>query len=441
MTSSSKSNIPAKEVDDRPGPILWFGLSVMVMFFGVLGGWAATAPFDSAVVATAVLKVESNRKSIQHREGGIVAEIRVREGQSITKGQLLIRLDKTQPQAAVDVIVRQTNALRAQQARLWAERDGAVRITFPKELVDRADDPEIVDLMKGQVHQFESRRTALEGQVSILRQRIAQAKEQISGTQAIINAQERQMRSILDELQDVQGLYTAGNTTIIRLRQLERAVAELQGRSGENQATIARLNQSIGESEMQIIQLSNDRRAEIANELRDVDTKLLDLGPRLEAALDTLQRTDIVTPYDGIVVGLNTFTIGGVIAPGERLMDIVPSNDVLVLDAQVKVEDIDNLRAGMNAIVHLTAFKERIAPIVHGVVSRVSADRMTDQKTGMPYYVAEVKIRIDELSETRRNSLYPGMPASVVIPFGNRTALDYLIRPLTDSINASFREK
>lgn len=439
--SSARANNTNPIVDDRPNTVLWFGGVVMFLFFGALGGWAATAPFDSAVVASAVLKVESNRKSIQHREGGIVAEILVKDGQTVKKGQPLIRLDKTQAQANVEILLRQINALRAQEARLLAERDEASAVIFPKELMKHAADREISGLMQAQVHQFESRRTALGGQVSILRQRIKQAQEQIAGTQSLIGALERQMRSIIDELQDVQALYTAGNTTIIRLRQLERAVAELQGRSGEHQATIARLKQAIGEAEMQIIQLSKDRQAEVANELRDVQTRLLDLDPRQEAALDTLQRTEITTPSDGIVVGLNAFTIGGVVAPGERLMDIVPSDDSLVLDAQIKVEDIDNLRPGLAATVHLTAFRERITPIVHGMVSRVSADRMVDQRTGVPYFLAEVKIKLEELPEKKRNSLYPGMPASVSIPIEGRTALDYLIRPLSDSITHSFRER
>jgi HlyD family type I secretion membrane fusion protein len=228
---------------------------------------------------------------------------------------------------------------------------------------------------------------------------------------------------------------------LIRLRQLERTQAALEGQGGEYVATLGRLKEQIGESERQIIQIANDRQAAIAKDLREVQARIADIIPRLQATRNTLDRTDITAPDPGFIVGLSTFTIGGVVRPGEPLLQIVPDRDLLVLEAQVRVEDIDRLRHGLEAVVHLTAFRERVTPIVQGMISRVSADRLMDQRTGAPYYLIEVTIKSDELSPERRKALYPGMPAQVIVPFGERSALDYLLRPLSDSMVQAFREK
>ncbi len=386
------------------------------------------------------MKVESNKKTIQHLEGGIVREINVKDGARVERGEVLLRLDDTLSRSAHEVLLSQFDGLRAQEARLLAERDSS-EIEFPADLLQRQDKHGVRKILDGERAQFRVRRASLDGQISILQQRIAQTREQITGTEAQLASQKRQLVLINDELKDTRQLYKGGNTTLIRVRQLERAEAALEGQGGEYIATLGKLKEQIGEAERQIIQIANDQQAAIAKDLREVQTRIADVIPRLQATKSTLDRTEITASDAGFVVGLSTFTIGGVVRPGDPLLQIVPDRDLLVLEAQVRVEDIDQLRPGLEAVVHLTAFRDRVTPIVQGVVTRVSADRLTDQRTGNPYYLIEVTIKLDELSSERRKSLYPGMPAQVVVPFGERSALDYLIRPLGDSMIQVFREK
>jgi epimerase transport system membrane fusion protein len=440
-----KSDINARRtrysVSDKPGPTLLLGISIVAVFFGGFGAWAALAPFNSAVVAPAFVRVETNRKTIQHLEGGIVSEILIKDGEHVSPGQVLIRLSPAQPQATHDVLLSQYRAMRAQEARLFAERNGERAISFPAELLALKEDPEVAKILKSETRQFETNRVSIEGQTSIFRQRIAQLHEQMSGTVSQLNAQKAQLKLINDELRDTRYLYSNGNTSLIRLRQLERTAAALEGQSGDLRATIGKLNEQIGETERQIIQLTNDQQANTSKDLREVQNHIFDILPRLAAADDVLKRTNIVSMSSGYVVGLTTFTIGGIIKPGETLLQIIPDRDTLVLEAQVKPEDIEAIRPGLDALVHLTAFKQRLTPQVHGTVTNVAADRLTDQRTGAPYYTIEITIKQEELDAEQRENLYPGMPASISIPFGNRTALDYLIRPLTDSLQSVGTEK
>jgi HlyD family type I secretion membrane fusion protein len=440
MSAAPGHEVPANKVSDSPWTQVWIGILIVGVFFGGFGAWAALAPFASAVVAPAYVRVESNRKTVQHLEGGIVREINVKEGERVERGQVLLRLDDTQAKAAHEVLLSQFDGLRAQEARLFAERDNS-EIEFPADLLQRQDQHEVKKILDGEKSQFRVRRSSLEGQVSIFQQRIAQIKEQIAGTEAQLVSQRRQLVLISDELKDTRQLYKGGNTTLIRVRQLERTQAALEGQGGEYVATLGRLKEQIGESERQIIQIANDQQAAIAKDLREAQSRIADIIPRLQATKSTLDRTDITASDPGFVVGLSTFTIGGVVRAGDPLMQIVPDRDLLVLEAQVRVEDIDRLRPGLETVVHLTAFRERVTPIVQGTVSKVSADRLMDQRTGAPYYVIEVTIKLDELPPERRKALYPGMPAQVIVPFGERSALDYLVRPLSDSMIQAFREK
>ena len=440
MSGIIESEPRHSEVSDSPRKQIWIGVVIVGIFFGGFGAWAALAPFASAVVAPAFVRVESNKKTIQHLEGGIVREINVKDGARVERGEVLLRLDDTLSRSAHEVLLSQFDGLRAQEARLLAERDSS-EIEFPADLLQRQDKHEVRKILDGERGQFRVRRASLDGQISILQQRVAQTREQITGTEAQLASQKRQLVLISDELKDTRQLYKGGNTTLIRVRQLERAEAALEGQGGEYIATLGKLKEQIGEAERQIIQIANDQQAAIAKDLREVQTRIADVIPRLQATKSTLDRTEITASDAGFVVGLSTFTIGGVVRPGDPLLQIVPDRDLLVLEAQVRVEDIDQLRPGLEAVVHLTAFRDRVTPIVQGVVTRVSADRLTDQRTGNPYYLIEVTIKLDELSSERRKSLYPGMPAQVVVPFGERSALDYLIRPLGNSMIQVFREK
>jgi membrane fusion protein, epimerase transport system len=426
--------------DTARGPIVT-GLVVLVAFFAGLGGWAAYAPLNGAVVAQAVVKVEGNRKSIQHLDGGIVKQLLVEEGQHVKAGQTVVVLDDTQARAMVLMLSQQYDVYRAEQARLVAERDGAAEVIFPSELEARRTNPDVRMLLDGQAKQFEIRRKALSGQTSVLQQRIQELQEQIKGSKAQRTAQMEQIVLINSELKDQLELLAKSLTVRSRVLELQRAAAALNGRSGEITGDISKSQQAIGEIELQIIQLQNDFMTDMAKDLRDVQAKILDVIPRLEAAQDVLNRTEIRSPYAGYVVGLNVFSTGGVIGRGEKIMDIVPTGNDLTVEAKVDVNDIHNLHPGMRAELHFTAYKQRVVPVIHGELIEVAADRLTDERTGVPYYTALVKVDEGELAQSKQVKLYPGMAVTVMVPTEERTALDYLLGPVMASFDQAFRQQ
>jgi len=441
MHAPARDNIYSAPLDDSARSAIIAGTAIMAAFFVGLGGWAAFAPLNSAAVAPAVVKVEGNRKSVQHLEGGIVKELRVREGDKVAAEQTLILLDDTQARAAVDVFSKQYDELTAQEARLIAERDGAVAVKFPPALIARRTEPDVAAIIAGQTNLFNSRHTTLVGTVAVLRKKISQTQEQIVGLEGQSAAYKRQLQSTHNENDGLRELFKKGYVPRQRMLELERSEAALEGQSAEVSANILRARQSIEEVNVQIVQAQSDRLAQVANDLRDVQVKLLEIGPKLSSAKETLRRTEIRSPYAGVVVGLTAFSVGGVISPGEKVMDVVPEKGGLIVEATVTPDDVKDIHAGMRAEVHLTAYKQRTVPIIHGTVIQVSADRLTDTKSGAGYYLAQVKVDEQELAELKNVRLAPGMPAQVMIPTGERSALDYLLRPLTDSLNKSFREK
>ena len=426
--------------DGARGSIL-AGAAIMAVFFVGLGGWAAVAPLSSAVIASAVVKVEGNRKTVQHLEGGIVREIRVKEGDRVEAGQVLFVMDATQAKGSVELFSKQYAELRAQEARMVSEQGNAAAIAFPEELTARKAEPEIARIIAAQGTLFKARRATLQGQVGVMRQKIVQTREQIVGAEAQLVAQRQQLESIRGELTGLRDLFKQGYVPRQRMLELERAAAAFEGQVAESAANIVKLKQSIEELNLQIAQLQTDRLAQVANELRDVQVRLLEVEPRLQVARETLKRITIVAPSSGTVVGLTVFTVGGVIAAGERVMEIVPDSGDLVVEATVNVEDQKDLHPGMQAEVHLTAYKQRSSPVVSGKVIYVSADRLTDQRTGLGYYLAQVKVDEQEVRRMKDIRMAPGMPALVIVPTAERTALDYLLQPITDSFNRAFREK
>jgi HlyD family type I secretion membrane fusion protein len=420
---------------------IFAGLGVIALFFGGIGGWAAYAPLNGAIVAPAVIKVEGNRKTIQHLDGGIVKELLVKEGEWVWSGQRVIVLEDAQARAAVDVLSQQFYVLHAQEARLLAERDGEAAIAFPDELMSQRDDPAVRKILDTETKQFDIRRTGLEGQVSVMKQRIAQLQEQIGGAQAQYTAVKESIAIIAAELKDQNFLLDKGLTQRQRVLELERTASGLRGQQGDYIGGIAKVQQAIGEMEMQIIQARNDRMTEVAKDLREAQAKLTDVSPRLQAARDVLDRTNIRSPYAGYVVDLSVFSVGGVIQRGDKVMDIVPSTNGLITEAMVNVDDIHDVHPGMRAELHFTAYKQRVIPVIHGDVIDVSADRLTDKRTGTPYYTALVKVDEREVVATNDVQLYPGMAVTVMIPTKERTALDYLIGPVVASFDQSFRQK
>ncbi|UQR61115.1 HlyD family type I secretion periplasmic adaptor subunit [Bradyrhizobium sp. C-145] len=417
------------------------GWLIIAIFFGGIGTWALTAPLNGAVVANAVIKVDGNRKSVQHLDGGIVKELHVREGERVLAGDLLIVLDETQARAEYEVLTQQYAVLRATEVRLLTELDHGSDLGMPSDLKARSADPYFKSVWSGQLSQFESRRASLEGQRSVIREKINQLRSQIVGAEAQVKAFTDQINSVRNEAKDIAPLVERGLIARPRILQLERTAYGLEGQIADTNANIARARQAIAEQEQQISQLDNDRMTEVTKDLRDTQAKLLEVIPKALSAKAILSRMEIRAPYTGRVVGLNVFSMGGVIQRGDKILDIVPDEDSLTIEAQVAVEDISDVHPNARAEVHLTAYKQRIVPIIHGDVIQVSADRLTDPKTYAPYYTAFVRIDQGELAGMPNIRLYPGMPATVMIPTVQRTAFEYIVGPLVMSFNQSFRQK
>lgn len=417
------------------------GWVIVMAFFGLFGGWALMAPLNGAVVADAFVKVEGNRKSIQHLDGGIVRELRVREGETVKAGDVLLTLDDSQARAEFEVYAKQFIVLRATEARLRSEFIDARAPEMPTDLLERKQDPDVRGAWRAQLQQFEARRRALEGQRQLVGDRIAQLDAQVTGGEAQMKALTAQLASIRAERETLEPLVKKGLVTKPRVLQLDRSASGIEAQIADIQGQIARARQGIAEQRQQGMQLGTEQRAEIATELRDTQAKLLEVVPRLTNAQAVLGRTIVRSPYAGTVVGLSVFSVGGVIGRGERIMDVVPESETLVVEARVKVEEISDVHPDMEADVHLIPFKQRTVPVVKGKVTQISADRLTDQKSGMPYYVAQVAVDESELKALPHVRLYPGMPVTVIVPTLHRTAFTYLVGPLMMSFNEAFRQK
>ncbi|MBR1179838.1 HlyD family type I secretion periplasmic adaptor subunit [Bradyrhizobium sp. KB893862 SZCCT0404] len=439
--AGSQSGRSAGAPSDSIKRIAFAGWAIVAVFFGGIGAWALTAPLNGAVVANAVVKVEGNRKSVQHLDGGIVKELRVREGDRVRFGDLLIVLDETQARAEYEVLTQQWVVLRATEVRLLTELDHGSELVMPSDLKARSEDPYLKSVWNGQVSQFESRRAALEGQRSVIREKINQLGSQIVGSQAQVKSFTDQINSVHSEAKDIAPLVERGLIARPRILQLERTAYGLEGQIADSNANIAKARQAIAEQEQQVAQLDNDRMTDVTKDLRDTQAKILEVIPKAMNAKAVLGRMEIRAPYSGQVVGLNVFSVGGVIQRGDKILDIVPEQDGLTIEAQVAVEDISDVHPNTRAEVHLTAYKQRIVPIIHGDVIQISADRLVDPKTNNPYYTAFVRIDQDELAAMPNIKLYPGMPATVMIPTVQRTAFEYLVGPLIMSFNHSFRQK
>ena len=438
--SAVPADVPVRPSDSAAGAVR-AGWIVILLFFGGFGIWSVTAPLNAAVMGEAVVKVDGNRKSVQHLDGGTVREILVEEGDHVEANDIVLVLDDTQIKAQVDVLQQQQVLLSATEARLRAELAGANEIEFPRELLERADDPVVAAATSDQTQEFESRRDAILGRERVLRQRISQYEEQMEGLRGQEQPIAMQLASIAQERASLDELLAKGLTTRTRKLELERRENELSGRKAELDASISQSEQAISELREQIGQLRRDQSEEVSGQLREIRAKLLDVVPQLRAAQVALERTSVRTPYSGTVVDLAVFSVGAVVGRGERLLDVVPDDTSLVVEAKIRVEDIADIAPGMSAEIHFTSYKQRVTPLIHGTVHEVSADRLTDERTQVPYYVALVDVNAAELAASPEIQLYPGMPATVMITTKERTAFDYLVGPLTASLDRSFREK
>lgn len=424
---------------DEIGGTVRAGLLIVALFFGAFGGWAAMSPLDGAIVGEGVVTVEGNRKSIEHLEGGIVREIKVHEGDHVAAGDVLVVLDDERLRAQVDILSQQLVVARATEARLIAELDERSSVTFPPELAQAPEDF-VKRAVASQTAEFDARHTALLGQQEVLQHRIADLRQQIIGKTGRQQSTEAQLASVVAEEESLRALLGQGLTTRARLLDLERTAESLKADISDNLSAIASAEQNIAENQQQITQLVNDRRAQIAGDLNDVQAKLLDLAPNLANARASLERTVVRSPYAGNVVGLKVFSTGAVIAPGGTILDIVPDQTDLVLEARIRVEDISDLKLGAPAEIHFTTYKRMYVPTMRGKVTTISADRLTDERSGAAYYVAQVVVDPADLAKSRDISLYPGMPAQVMVTTKKRSALEYLVGPLFASFDNAFRQ-
>ena len=438
MTTLPKDDLP--ELPIRPRATILLGLVVVLLFLGGFSAWAALAPLAEAVVAAGTIKVDSSRKQIQHLEGGIVKEILVRDGDEVRQGDVLLRLDETRAAASLAIVRDGHDTAVAQEARLLAERDAAEAIAFPESLTSRDGDDKISGIMKSQTLLWDARQSALQGEVQILEKQVAQLREDISGYRAQIGAKNRELSFVQDELGSVRKLQKKGLTGKQRVLELEREAARVEGERSELKSQIGATQTEISRKELEIFQVGKSFRQNVVDELKEVQSQILDLRERLNAAEHVFAQTEVRAPVDGVVVGSGVHTIGGVVSSGATLLELVPANDKLIVEARINPQDIDKVRAGLLAGVKLTAFKQRTTPELAGEVRYVSADVLQDPQSETFYYVARIEVPESEVQRLGDKQLQPGMMAEVFVRVGERTMAGYLVQPLRDSFRRAWLE-
>ena len=416
------------------------GVAALLLVMG-LGGWAMTTEFSGAVIAAGQLVVDSNVKKVQHPTGGVVGKLNVREGTLVKADDIVISLDDTQIRANRDIVVKALNELAARQAREEAERDGLDTVIFPDDLIARRSDPDVAKAIVGEERQFEIRRTSREGQKAQLRERIAQLRQETGGYEVQIVSKDKQIEWIGKELVGVNELWEKNLIPYTRVTNLEREKERLIGERGQLVATIAQSKGKMAETELQILQVDQDMRAEVGKDLADIRGKTAENIERKVSADDQLKRVDIRAPIDGFVLQLTVHTVGGVVTAGEAIMMIVPQADTLQVEAKVMPQDIDQLRIGQPAVLRFVAFSQRTTPELAGSVVRVSADVNEDTKNNTRFYTIRLAVPDTEIARLGNVKLVPGMPVEALIQTSPRTVMSYLIKPLHDQLARAFREK
>jgi membrane fusion protein, epimerase transport system len=442
MASFTDLLLPAPDVDhvENPRALIRAGLLATLLLFAALAAWIAVAPLSGAVIAPAVVKVDMNRKTVQHQEGGIVGQILVRDGDQVKAGQPLLILKDVRVDASYDLVQTQLDAEMAKAARLAAEQVWAKDISFPDELRRRASDSRVADLLRKERALFVTRRGAYEAQVALIR---SQAKE----TEAEIRIRDQQLQADRDairlqreELEANQALLDQGYVSKTRLLTLQRSQAELEGRMGENQAEQSRARQKVDDLKLRAETLRSTFMQDAASELRQTTAQVFDLRDRLRPTQDAQERQRILAPIAGEVVDLKVTSVGGVIGPRDPILDIVPENPDLIIEARVRPHDINFVKTNADAEVRLTSFRARITPTVKGKVTYVSADRLADKTEKEPYYVAHIRVTPESMREAGNLKLQAGMPAEAFIKTTDRTALEYMTDPITAFLSRSMRE-
>jgi len=420
---------------------IFAGGVIVALLAGGLGGWAATAQIAGALIAPGSIVVDSNVKKVQHPTGGVVGELRVRDGDRVRAGDVLIRLDETVTHANLAIVTKGLTELYARKARLEAERDGGETVAVPKEFAGHLDDADVAEALASERKLFDLRRMARIGQKAQLRQRITQLQEEISGLGAQQDAKATETSLIEQELKGVRELWKKNLIPVDKLTALEREEARLEGERGQLLAGAAQAKGKIAETELQILQVDQELSSDVAKELRETDSKIGEYVERKVTALDQLKRTDIRAPQDGVVFQSTANTVGGVITASDTIMLIVPQTDALMVEVKVDPKDIDQVKLGQQVVLRFTAFNQRTTPELNGTVARVAADTTNDQRTGQSYYLVRIAITTEEIDRLGAVKLTPGMPVEAFIQTGDRTLMSYLTKPLRDQLMRSFREK
>lgn len=436
------SSITREDTDYGIGFWILAGLGVVGFMIGGMVVWATLTAINGAVVAQGFVSVESKIKSVQHAEGGIVSELFVKEGDIVTGGDLVLRLDATDLRANYSIVLANLNDLYAQRARLLAERDGAEKVQFPPHFAETPDDEIVKKVIASQTSAFEARRLNRQGQITVLRQKIEQITAESAGLQSQLQAREKQLELAQDDLKVIKPLLDAGNTTRQRVMTLEREVASLVGDVGKVQSDIARSRAAAEEAGLQILQIEKEFQEKVARDLQDIQTKIPELEEKRQALSAKLKLVEIRAPASGMVMNLAVFTVGGVVTPAREIMQIVPQGDKLIVEARIAPQDLDQVKIGQDAFVRVSAFDSRSTPVLNGTVVMVSGAQIVDAQTRSTYVNVNVEIPKHEVARLKSNQkLRPGLPAEAFIRTTERTVLDYLTKPLWDQVSRAWRER
>lgn len=413
---------------------------IIFLFFGLFGLWLTFAPLAGAVVASGTIKVDLNRKTIQHLEGGIIKDIKVRDGAHVKAGDVLVVIEDKRVDATVEVLQGQLDAEHAKAARLTAERHLSADLKFPDYLVARSTDPQVAELMESERTFFNTRRDALQQQLRLLEQQMGEARNEIASLRDRAEAEEAGAKLLAEEVAANESIEKSQYVPKMHVLSLKRGIEDYRARRGEHLANIAQTQQKITDLELRTVSIKDQYVEAAAEELTAVNAKIFDLEERLRPSEDAQRRQQVITPINGTVVDLKVFTIGGSVGPREPLLDIVPDDNPLMVEAEIPVDSIDDVHFGQAAEIRLSAYKRRSTPLVAGKVIYVSADRLTDRTGERSFYLARIEVDRKSLAEAGDLEMFPGMPAEVFIRTDERTALDYLLAPVTQSMRRGFRE-
>lgn len=420
--------------------VVSIGMGIIVVTFGIVGLWAAFVPLSSAVVGNGATAIESNRQTIEHFEGGIVSKILVHEGDHVRAGQVLFELSPVQADAALGSARNQLFSLLTQVDRLAAERDNRAVVTFSDEVRAQHDNPVVAAAMTDESRQFTQRRATIQAEVAVMQTRISEYKTVIQGIDEQYASLKQQVSLLNEELSGLNVLYQKDLVPKPHILELQRQLAQLQGQLGSSVSEKARTEKSVGETELQINQIHQQFYEEVSRDISTVQTQIGDIRQRFIVAQDAAQRVFITAPLDGVVQNVHVFTVGGVIRPGEPLADIAPDHGKMIIEARFSPNDVDSIHPGQKVQVRFASFHSRTIPVIEGVIRTVSQDRLTDELTRQPYYLAIIDVAEAKLPPQIKGKLRAGLPTQVVVTTGSRTALQYVFGPLSSVMAGTMRE-